>query len=312
MPIKYPQFLSFTTPLVTAIFQHPSLSYAVSNVESNTMVDNREIWELDFYSRPVKDGDGKKIWELLICDRFRHKEWVQICPANQVNSDWLANQLQQVVQQWQVSPQKIRFYRPAMHNMINRACKLADLPALPSRRLWALPQWLQERMLQVYPQQAGFMSPDPNPLPLQFNQPLALKPLPDALQGDHWVFAFLSASELVEAEQWQVDFGELLPLPNLPPAQPIGGVIIYSPRAQAIAAWMSGIDPVNLACVDQQLVLFANADAQWSIAKIKDQQGADRFRQAQAQAEGLHFLAIQTSPTTESLAGFWLLRTPLN
>lgn len=24
-------------------------------------------WELDFYSRPILDPDGKKRWELLIC-----------------------------------------------------------------------------------------------------------------------------------------------------------------------------------------------------------------------------------------------------
>ena len=26
------------------------------------------VWELDFYSRPVVDEDGKKLWEVLICE----------------------------------------------------------------------------------------------------------------------------------------------------------------------------------------------------------------------------------------------------
>jgi hypothetical protein len=35
------------------------------------------VWELDFYSRPILDENKKKIWELLICDRQRQKEWVK-------------------------------------------------------------------------------------------------------------------------------------------------------------------------------------------------------------------------------------------
>ena len=30
------------------------------------------IWELDFYSRPLLDANNKKVWELLICDRDRN------------------------------------------------------------------------------------------------------------------------------------------------------------------------------------------------------------------------------------------------
>jgi hypothetical protein len=56
------------------------------------------IWELDFYSRPVLNEKNKKIWELLICDRTRELEWVQECPSDRVNSAWLAEQLQLVMQ----------------------------------------------------------------------------------------------------------------------------------------------------------------------------------------------------------------------
>ena len=105
-----------------------------------------EIWELDFYSRPVLDENGKKLWELLVCDRSRTKEFSKFCPPQTVNSEWIASQLQELVASWGTAPQKVRFYRPAMHNMLNRGCKLADLTPLPSRRLYALPQWLAERM----------------------------------------------------------------------------------------------------------------------------------------------------------------------
>ena len=33
---------------------------------SITSVDRRADWELDFYSRPIMEPDGKKRWELLV------------------------------------------------------------------------------------------------------------------------------------------------------------------------------------------------------------------------------------------------------
>lgn len=268
-----------------------------------------EIWELDFYSRPVLDEDGKKIWELLICDRQRQKEWAQVCPPHQVNSDWIAQQLTQVMQEWGQTPQKVRFYRPAMHNMLIRGCNLAQVNGTASRRLAVMPQWLQERMTQVYPTWTNFQGEVPDPLPLALNQPPALKPLPDALRGDRWIFAFLAQTELANVSSWSIDFGELLPIDLDPTVETIPGVIIFSSRAQAIGAWMSGIDPVSLECQQDQLVLYANADALWSISRIKDQQSAQKFQLLKSQAGGLHFLGLQTHPEQESLSGFWLLRS---
>jgi hypothetical protein len=55
-------------------------------------------WELDFYSRPILEPDGKKRWELLIisspCEgttaSFRFEKR---CPAGSVNSTWLTSAL---------------------------------------------------------------------------------------------------------------------------------------------------------------------------------------------------------------------------
>ena len=48
-------------------------------------------WEIDFYSRPVIEENGKKRWELLITttNNFKEKKtfkWEKICPATNVNS----------------------------------------------------------------------------------------------------------------------------------------------------------------------------------------------------------------------------------
>ena len=64
-------------------------------------------WELDYYSRPILEADGKKRWELLICstpevsagdDGTSHQfRWVQTCPATSVNSIWLKEALEQAL-----------------------------------------------------------------------------------------------------------------------------------------------------------------------------------------------------------------------
>eukprot|EP00952_Eustigmatos_sp_NYUAD-ZCMA_P014164 55507-Eustigmatos_ZCMA.PRE.1 len=43
-------------------------------------------WELDCYSRPVVGDDGKKLWELLICDSLGDYRRVETMPSNMVNS----------------------------------------------------------------------------------------------------------------------------------------------------------------------------------------------------------------------------------
>jgi len=77
------------------------------------------IWELDFFSRPVLDSNNKKIWELLICNSDRSWQFVQICPGDRVNSEWLAEQLE-VALQTAPLPIKVRFFRPSMNNIIVR------------------------------------------------------------------------------------------------------------------------------------------------------------------------------------------------
>ena len=47
------------------------------------------VWELDFYSRPVLDENGKKLWEVLICESPNDIErspdslfkYAQYCPS---------------------------------------------------------------------------------------------------------------------------------------------------------------------------------------------------------------------------------------
>lgn len=53
-------------------------------------------WELDCYSRPVIGEDGKKLWELLICDSLGNFRAVETMPSNMVNSRELRKLVEKV------------------------------------------------------------------------------------------------------------------------------------------------------------------------------------------------------------------------
>jgi hypothetical protein len=125
-------------------------------------------WELDYYSRPVLEPDGKKRWELLICSSpslegaepvFR---WSLTCPASSVNSAWLKGALEQALaeasHQGFGPPRRLRCWRGSMRTMVQRAAEQLGLDVVPSRRCYALVEWLQERQRSVYPQEPGYMA----------------------------------------------------------------------------------------------------------------------------------------------------------
>jgi hypothetical protein len=281
------------------------------------------IWELDFYSRPLLDANNKKVWELLICDRDRQFEWVRECPSNEVNSEWLAKQLAACVATTGRTPIKIRFFRPSMTNIIIRGCTLAGITGQASRRVFTMSAWLAERMASIYPNRDGFQAVDPNPLPLKVLAAQEPKPVPDALMGDRWISVSLKARDFGDANEWSMDFSELLDIGDLDPETIIAGIIIISGRATALAAWMSGVDPVfikferNLLGDRSQMQLEASADARWVLANLqspKDQQAIAQgaaFEKDKIKAKGFHFLAVQTSPDVEHFAGFWMLKEVL-
>ncbi|WP_293132981.1 Tab2/Atab2 family RNA-binding protein [Microcoleus sp. bin38.metabat.b11b12b14.051] len=278
------------------------------------------IWELDFYSRPIIDERGKKKWEVLICESplkvgdkaeslFRYS---QFCPSTTVNSLWLAGAIKDAIASSPKPPEKIRFFRRQMANMITKACEELDIPAASSRRTLALSLWLEERMQKVYPAEPGYQ-PVVNPS-VQFvpETPVAL---PDALIGEKWTFVSLPIAAFDEMSEWDIGFGEAfgLPMTGLAPETPIPGLIIFSSRATALAGWMSGLELAFLkfeSAPPAKLVLDTGANDRWILANLRDaatEKEAASFEAAKKQAKQVHFLAIQSNPESESFAGFWLL-----
>ncbi|NES68985.1 MAG: DUF1092 family protein [Okeania sp. SIO2D1] len=284
------------------------------------------IWELDFYSRPILDDNQKKLWEVLICETPSGIncsweslfEYSQFCSNKTVNSLWLKEALEKAIAQAPETPRKIRFFRRQMNNMIVKAGEELGIPTVPSRRTYTLLQLLKQRVEDVYPQQPGFDPQAARVVSVQYPSQEATA-LPDALRGDRqdkWAFVSLEAADFAEMDEWEITFGESLPLLSMgvQPATKIPGVIIFSSRATPLAAWMSGLELAwvkfeegNLA----KLRLETGISDSWILAGFNDQQTvaeAKSFEHSKGEANNIHFLAIQSDPQSQSFAGFWLLQ----
>ncbi|MDZ8030770.1 Tab2/Atab2 family RNA-binding protein [Nostoc sp. DedSLP04] len=279
------------------------------------------IWEIDFYSRPILDANQKKVWEVLVCESpldigakvdslFRY---AQYCPSTQVNSVWLRTALQEAINQAGKAPIKIRFFRRQMNNMITKACQDLGIPAQPSRRTLVLNQWLEQRMEEVYPQETGYQG-GTNPS-VRLEKPLPQR-LPDALEGQQWVFVTLDAADFADMPEWEIGFGEAFPLElaKVSPEARIPGILIFSSRALPLAGWMSGLELAFLkfdANQEARLLLETGVTESWIVANIKKPQilaEAKAFEAAKQKANGVHFIGVQSDPKAESFAGFWLLQ----
>jgi hypothetical protein len=282
-------------------------------------------WELDYYSRPILEADGKKRWELLICstpevgagdDGTSHQfRWVQTCPATSVNSIWLKEALEQALcaaeDQGFAPPRRLRCWRASMRTMVQRAAEGLGMELVSSRRTYALVNWLQERERSVYPQEPGYMAgplaPPPQPL-----RPIAV-PLPEAARGESWAWASLPLEALAGAGEWDLGFAGLVPLPpGLGAEVPVPGIRLFSPsRALALAGWLAGLEPVRLEISGLQLVLEAGMEDRWLLTNLDQAEAeaaARAFAAARTQAGGLQFMAVQANEADQRFEGFWLLR----
>lgn len=278
------------------------------------------IWELDFYSRPVLDENQKKLWEMLVCESvldvrsqsdslFRYAELI---PSTEVNSVRLRQALENAMTEAGKRPDKIRFFRRQMNNMITKACEEAGVPAYASRRTLVLDQWIDQRMRDYYPSLENYEASTNPSVSLPPSNP---QPLPDALVGQRWAFVSLEAAAFADMAEWEMDFGEAFPLDmfGLQPDTLVPGLIIYSSRAVPLAAWLSGLELAFLRFNESpaQLVLETGAYDAWILANLttKELQAEGKaFEAAKQQAQSIHFVAVQSKPDAESFAGFWLMR----
>ena len=117
---------SFAPAIVS---RHPHFSPLYSSTPSTTAQEYiktdkppSDEWELDCYSRPVL-VNGKKLWEVLLIDSTGSFRFLRALPSNQVNSRQLRQIVEQVMDEADVKPTTIRFFRGAMFNMVRCGVK---------------------------------------------------------------------------------------------------------------------------------------------------------------------------------------------
>ena len=277
-------------------------------------------WEIDFYSRPILDKNGKKRWELLITNtnNFKDKKtfkWEKICPASSVNSIWLKDALEEAIneanhQGWD-RPSVLRCWRSSMKTMIKRAADQIGIELISSRRTYSLLEWLIERERNYYPQQEGYTGVNLAPLsnPIE-NQAI---PLPEEVRGDSWSFASLSLNTLREADEWEIEFSNLIPIKeSINQDISIPGIRLFSSkRSLALSAWLGGLEPVKLIIEGIQIILDAGQADRWLVTDVEEKAKKaieNNFLNAKRDADGLQFISVQKNSEQNSLDGFWMLR----
>ena len=177
-------------------------------------------WELDFYSRPIIESNGKKRWELIICSTRSYKTediffWNKECPANEVNSVWLTKALNEAIsearkQGWS-KPSIVRFWRSSMKSIIKKSLEAISIEALVSRRTYDLLDRIEFLEKEIYPKEKGYVRGvlAPTFTSKMENPP---QPLPEAVRGDALTISEISIGELKSAENWPMEFGDIFPI----------------------------------------------------------------------------------------------------
>ena len=294
---------------------------------SNTKLNNSQIelvcsdWELDFYSRPILEKNGKKRWELIIASSknfYTQKNfyWTKTCPANKVNSIWLTEALKEALIEaankgWE-KPTRIRFWRSSMKSIIKKSLENLEIDALVSRRTYSLFERIRFLEEEVYPKEKGYVNGilAPNFTSTISNEPT---PLPEAVRGDSLTISAITIGELKKAQNWPIEFGDIFPIEDsINNDYLVPGLRLFSEnRAMALAAWFSSLEPVKLLIDNDRLILEALEDDKWLVTDLPKNEADEllkKFEEARKTSCGYQFISIQSNPFVEKFSGFWILQ----
>jgi len=299
----------------------PNLNAAVTNNDEpgHTLNWNKVTaeWELDCYSRPVLVEGKKKLWEILMTDSSGSMRICKTLPSNKVNSREVRRVVEDIIDQSDVKPDTIRFFRGAMFNMINIALSEIDVIAKPSRCTFALAQWIEERNRDVYPEMEGYQSTMSGigGIGGTFLDIRTAVKLPDALRGEKYAFVGLPLAEFVEGgsiSSENIGVGQLCLVDSRLPADSyVQGIVILTSRAKALASWLAGTEVAGMKADlrKRELVMETDIDNQYLMAKLNNDQRREAaiFEEGKDALNGLHFISVQTDENNDP-AGFWLLR----
>lgn len=271
------------------------------------------IWQADFYRRPLIDTDEQALWELLICDPGLSFRFIAFCPQPQVSVAWLIAQIQALALSL---PEKMQVFRPQCLGLLEAVCLELGIRLEPTRQTPGLKQWLRERARE-YPQMAGYTGQAYEPIRIEQPPPL---PFPDNLWGEQWQFASLRASDLQDfVTEQPIPIcsapSELMPLSlQLAANVRIPGVVIRGGRRSLkLAQWLQEQTPAHLQFIQgapSGLVLASGLSDRWIVVTFEDMEvirAAREFESRKPLAQGLHFLLVQPDDSGVTYTGLWLL-----
>ena len=278
-------------------------------------------WELDFYSRPIIESNGKKRWELIICSTRSYQTddifiWNKKCPANEVNSIWLTKALHEALndarkQGW-AKPSIVRFWRSSMKSIIKKSLEATKIEPIVSRRTYDLLDRIEFLEKEIYPNEKGYVRGVLAP-PLTSVMENSPKPLPEAVRGDALTISEISVGELKSAQNWPIEFGDIFPIQKtLDDNKLVPGLRLFSKdRSLALSAWFSSLEPIKLIIRKNQLILEASEDDKWLVTDLPEKDAnnlSKKFLENKKNSFGYQFISIQSTPFVEKFAGFWILR----
>lgn len=139
--------------------------------------------------------------------------------------------------------------------------------------------------------------------------------MPDALRGEKYAFAALPLAEFLpdgSVNEDNIGVGTLCPIPDQLPADGfVQGIVFFTQRAEALAAWLSGTEVAGIMCDlrKRNMIMETDIDTQYLVARLNDVQREEgaAFEEGKEQMGGLHFLCVQEGEDDDP-AGFWLMR----
>lgn len=297
-------------------------------------------WEVDCFSRPVM-REGKKMWELMLTDANGVYRRVAQMKATRVNSVVVQKILQVFIDESQVKPRSIRFYRKVMKNMLTVALNtvkdsnavMEKCKIIPSRNCHMLRRWLSYREREVYPTMQGFTPVPPRRTSsLQSSMvQMSYEPLPEKLRFIRYAVSAIPLGALAALKPGQLP-GQLASIPaGYAENAFVNGIIILSGRADTLCSIMKSMElnAVRFDTNKNEMVMDFGIDQSFVIEKVPtaERESCVQFERTKRQLGGLHFVAVhdpltggepnlpvpvvdggdQGSPGEGCITGLWLL-----
>ncbi|GAB5360881.1 hypothetical protein AAMO2058_000665600 [Amorphochlora amoebiformis] len=345
VPADRPQTRLFprkVSPIICRVAENSGVTPVVegqATPEEGKKVDSRPLssnWELDIYSRPVV-SNGKKLWELLLCDETGQYRYATAISPDKVNSKEVNRLLREAIQEAPIKPRNIRYFRKQAVSIISKALESLDtelnIRGIKSRATYAMFDWLKERTESVYPKMEGYQGPKKQ-AKSQFMYTRPATSLPQYLEGEDWSFCEVQLDEILRNTKDMTEPGRVCEVPDGYDGKTmVPGLVVYSPRAKALAVALKGasIQKGDLSSVSvdgdrNEVVYDIGVEDKWRIGKLDDDRLVAEGTAFEANKEklgGLHFLAIHQLPQVglmdfllnrrkstedEEVEGFWLMR----